>query len=337
MVSDGDAYAFLAKFAPAGTVCRCGGITRLFTAAQLASFDVIISINNVPAVIELTRIGVGERVILLDSLLHWRQGREKIRLYAPIWAYLVQDFPGVAQCSCPCPAHNIYLVAPMQWAPAVDRAQTITRFGVTLCLGGVTSALVSWDSIKNLIAALVMGTAAACKLLEIPLTVIGNDLLRELDVASYDSLSVLGMVDPLVASKLIAHSQLLMTTPGIGTIYEGLGTSTPILLMPPNNSTQLQQYQLLVNAGFPHVLAGCPALAQLYQIADCPWHQQADLCARWLHQQIDKLPVLVHQSISALYAGSVKFAHAAMIAQQRPLFNRLSRLDVNEVLQQLIA
>lgn len=332
----GDAYDFVAKFAPNGVICQCGGITSLFTFTQISCFDIIISINNVPAVTELTRIGLGERVILVDSLLQWRQEKTKIRLYKPILAYLVQDFPGVGQCACTCQAQYIHLIAPVLWSTGQKLTQNRIRKGITLCFGGVTSVLVEWDDVKTLIKSLIMSTYEICKIIGIPLTVIGNDRLREFNIVDDDYLKILGMVDPVISYELIANSQLLMTTPGIGTVYEGIGASTPIILMPPNNSTQLQQYQVFVNAGFSHILEGCTSLQQFYEIESFPWDQQASLCVKWLQQHIDELTVLLKQSILAIYDESKELKTKDIVIKQNNLFNNLNQTDINEILHKLI-
>lgn len=336
LVSDGDAYDFVVQYAPSGTTCLRGGITHLFTVEQLRAFDTIISINNMPAVLLLSRAGLGKRVVFLDDLLHWRQGRSQIKLDEPIAAYLVQDFPVAVQCACPFSADEIHLVAPMHWSSGHYSTRDSSRHGVTLCLGGVTSAVVLWEDVKDVIKTLIEAAYGACERLGLPLTVIGNDYLRELDMGNENSMKILGMVNPQTSSQLIANSQLLMTTPGIGTVYEGLATSTPILLMPPNNSTQLQQYQMLSGAGLLHSLAGCAALPQLYQVGDQPWREQAALCFSWLKRQADDLPRLLNNALSSLDARDGRLNSEAIVSQQDLMFNRLSRLDINDVLRRLV-
>ena len=332
----GDAYDFIAKFAPSGVTCLRGGITSQFTFTQISCFDFIISINNVPAVVELTRVGLGNRVILFDDLLQWRQEKTKISLHNPILAYLVQDFPGVGQCTCTCQAQYIHLVSPIIWSSNRKLVQNMPKNGITLCFGGITSVLVGWNDVKILIKSLIMSTYEICKTIGIPLTVIGNEHLCELDLINDDFLKILGMVDPITSYELIANSQLLMTTPGIGTVYEGIGTSTPIMLMPPINSTQLQQYQVFVNSGFSHILQGCPILQQLYEIENSPWEQQATLCVNWLQQQIDELVILIRQSILAIYNEHNELKTKDIVIKQNNLFNNLSKLDINEILYKLI-
>jgi hypothetical protein len=336
ITSMGDACDFVAKFAPANVTCKCGGITSLFTLGQIKRFDMIISINNVPAVMLLTKLGLGKRVILLDSLLHWRQEKTNMRLHQPLLAYLVQDFPGVSQCNPLYQAQYSRIVAPMIWSSNRTLAQKRARQGITMCFGGITSTLVHWDDIKVLIKTLIMSAYETCKILDIPLTVIGNDRLREFDISDEDSLKILGMVNPLVSYELIANSQLLITTPGIGTVYEGVGASTPIMLMPPTNSTQLQQHQVFVDAGFFHILEGCSTLQQLYDIKDFPWEQQAALCVDWLQHRIDELPTWLNQSIVAICDESGKFKTEEILKQQNNLFDNLNQSDINEILHQLI-
>ncbi|MDA1076765.1 MAG: hypothetical protein O3A63_18735 [Proteobacteria bacterium] len=335
LTSSGDAYDFIIRHAPIGTVCRSGRVNQLFTATEVSTFDLIISVNNGPSITSLTRIGLGPKVVFVDSLMHWRAGQDEIVAHQSILAYLVQDFPGAAKHPRTCQSEIFELVAPMVWRNP-DHRVAGDRHGALLCLGGVTSALVRWQDINEVIEGLVEGVLVTCRGLNLPLTVIGNDSLKELKVAQAEGISIRGAVDPHTSSDLIAGSLLLLTTPGIGTVYEGFIAATPVMLMPHNNSTQLHQYRTLADLGIAHTLHNHPDLASLYQISDQPWNQHAAACTDWLKQHTADLQATLQRSISGICDPQGRLESDALLQTQAHVVDSLSKVNVIEVLKNLI-
>lgn len=143
------------------------------------------------------------------------------------------------------------------------------------------------------------------------------------------------MVDSLTSSHLISNSQLLIPTLGIGTVYEGIGASTPVLLLPPNNSTQLQQYRVFDDVGFSHILEKCSSLQKLYEIEIFPWEKQTILCLELL-KQVENIDSLLEKSIIKINNKIQKNDTKELLSLQNDLFSKISHQDLYEILFKLV-
>jgi hypothetical protein len=332
LVSDGDAYDFMASHISTEVSCRRGRVNRLFTPAQINQFDLIVSVNNVPAVRALTRIGMGEKVVLIDSLAHWRPGRDEIMTYEPIRAYVVQDFPGAKEAA-GCDARETHIVGPIVWESSLSVSSK--RQGIVLNLGGVTSAVVGWEKVAAGVGSLVRGVNRGCLSGEIYLAIIGNSRIGELLQDADTNVDVLGEVDPATSANMIAGSQGLLTTPGIGTVYEGMLAGTPMLLMPPGNSTQLCQYQILSDLGIWHSLHGHADLNSLFKILSLPWTDQAAQCHSWLNDNASSVEDCV-AATTAEFVRETGCSTDGLLGVQQKLAESLSTNHIQDVLLNML-
>ena len=206
LVTTGSAYTFISGAAPVGSRCLDGRIYDLFTNRDLFQFDLIVSINNVPAANALCKAGFGTRLVFFDTLLQWRGRTNIVKSDGTMLAYLVQDFPGAADRLRRCHAQNVQLVAPVVWKRKAPADRSSERRGATICLGGVTSPVVSWQSIRSQLLALLTATFEACSRHKLHLTVIGSEYLQELSVGNPESVSVRSRLLQVAKSRLIDQS-----------------------------------------------------------------------------------------------------------------------------------
>jgi len=66
----------------------------------------------------------------------------------------------------------------------------------------------------------------------------------------------------------------VITTPGLGAIYETMSKRTPLILLPPMNSTQLRHYRVMTGQGIVGILSGPATDALSACLASLPWQQQ---------------------------------------------------------------
>jgi hypothetical protein len=86
--------------------------------------------------------------------------------------------------------------------------------------------------------------------------------------------NVLGSVSPASAIQAIGGAKLLITTPGHGAIYEAMSKRTPLILLPPMNSTQLQHYRVMTGQGIVGILGNPAHDALSARLASLPWQHQ---------------------------------------------------------------
>lgn len=336
ILSAGAAHRFVTRHAPAGAVCRSGVLETLYTEQDLAAFDLIICVDNAPAARFLSRSGHGARVVFVDDLLQWRAGLDELQNEDPIRAYLVQDFPGAARHLSVCHAQQVELVAPLLWGRAQAPVPAADRAGLTLCIGGGTSPLVSWSRIRNPVARLIKAAWQVCRHHRLPMHVIGNDRLSEFAAAAPAQLKILGSVSPDRSSELIGASRLLITTPGIGAVYEAIHAATPLLLLPPMNSTQLQQFRVFRQQGIAHALDGSALLDELLAAEQLPWTRHAEGCIAWMDRTLEAVADSVESQALALCESPPPEAVTQLLQRQDALVQGLSRLDIRQPLLQLV-
>ncbi|MBE0549813.1 MAG: hypothetical protein IH627_19575 [Rubrivivax sp.] len=309
LFSSGDAYRFLARYMQGPNVCREGVFQSSYALdSDLAPFDLFISVNNDPAVHHLVSKGLEARTVFVDSILLWRSANSTVRFRKPILAYLAQDFPGVASCLARGQAQIVELTAPMVWsaerieAPGTPQDTSTARGGpgparaasgaphrhgaVTLHLGGLTSPLVSWEMLRRPIEEIFRRSLALTRRHGRKLTVVGSRNLGALAGAEGDDVTVLGDVSPTQAAALVGSSEVLLSTPGVGAVYEALACGVPTILLPPMNSTQLLQYGVLTDCGVPGSMHA-RARADLLQAGrSIPWDKQTAYSIRFLTRNL---------------------------------------------------
>ncbi len=345
LLSSRDAYRFIAQHRAPPVRCLDGIFSRLYPSREaLAEFDTFISINNDPAVRHLVAMGLAERSIFVDSILPWRAEGAAAGFAQPIGAYLVQDFPGASRLLGACRAKRVELVAPMVWpratAPAA-RDDEVDGRRIALHFGGVTSPVVPWDAIRRPIGAMVSLVADLARRHRRELTVLGNRHLGSLPLLS-DALPGRGIrlvteANPAEAAALVESAELLVTTPGIGMVYEAMAREVPTLLLPPVNSTQLHQYAVLTGLGYPGSLSEPAASALQRQTQGAPWDRQSVLAVRWLQANLDEalaeLPSWLERLLADRDRGQ---ARVDLLRRQRRLRDSLSQRDAVEVLRTIV-
>lgn len=288
ILSARDAYRFVERHKPDGVACRKGVFRKLFLSANdLAAFDLFISINNEPAVLHLLDLGLAARTVFIDSVLPWRAASHPPESREPILSYLVQDFPGVRAHLAQCQAQTVALTAPMLWSKPHDGVRPPRPKGqVTLHVGGVTSPLVSWDMLRGPIEGFLARAHALTHSFGRRLVVIGSRHLGQWTQANAPDVAILGDISPPETAALIGRSEVLLSTPGIGAIYEAMASAVPVVVFPPTNSTQVLQYAVYTDAGLPGTMAEPASKALRQNAAGLPWQQQTTYSIDFLHHHL---------------------------------------------------
>jgi hypothetical protein len=333
--SDGDAYRFIDKHKPATSSCVKGIFAQTFPAPEsLEQFDLFICVNQAPAFQHLGRIGWADRSVFLDSLLRWRA---EIAGTAPKGgrAYLAEDYPGASQYLDKSASQRVELTAPLVW-PRGDDTQPANRRGITLHVGGATSPLSPWEMMAQAIETLATQAAELARRRDSPLTIIGSAHLKRLPPLG-NSVDVLGDVSPETAANLIGNSALLVTTPGIGAVNEAMAWETPIVLLPPMNSTQLAHYQVLTHHGIVGVLE--PDLAHRVSLVakSVPWDQQTRFCLKLWSEQTSRLLTLMPHVFGDLLNQKTFEGRDRALSAQRRIVAGLSQRSAIEIIRELLA
>lgn len=339
--ADCDAYDFIARHKPPGMDCVRGPLPDLSPHRRsLSDFDCAISVNHIPAVQHLARLGLASRTIFHDSLLSWRKAEAEVEarmgLHSRLRACLVQDYPGAAGLLDRRAADVVALTAPLMWPLACEPSDGHRR-SVVLHLGGITSRLAKWDEIAEPIGKLVSHVCRVFGRHGLAVAVVGSAHLKTLPL-SEQNVHVLGDLSPEATARLIARGRLLVTTPGIGAIYEAMANDTPLVLLPPMNSTQLHHYRVLTMHGIP---GSMPAEIVHRLVADAGklgWEGQTLLCHRLLRvpsaSLTADLPGIASGALAEVAAGDVE---GSPVQAQRRLFGSLSRVSAIDVVRDILS
>jgi hypothetical protein len=348
LLSSRDAYLFIERHRAPHVRCLEGIFSRLFPGRErLAEFDTFISINNDPAVRHLIAAGLAERTIFVDSILPWRAEGEAAEFAQPICAYVVQDFPGASSRLATCHAHRVELTAPIVWPRGADPAARTAQDEATgartiaLHLGGVTSPVVPWEAIRRPIEAIVDLVVDLARQHQCELTVLGNRHLESLPINSGpphgSGVRLVAQANPAEAAALVECAELLVTTPGIGMVYEAMARDVPTLLLPPMNSTQLHQYSVLTALGYPGAMSGRAASALQGVTKGAPWDRQTVLAVRWLQANLAEALAALPSWLDRLLSDRGKAAaRDDLLRRQASLRESLSQLSAIDVLRDLV-
>ena len=332
--SDGDAHRFIEKYKPEAALCLKGIFAQTFpTPESLKRFDLFICINQAPAFEHLSKLGREDQTVFLDSILRWRTEVAGMRPKGGL-AYLAEDYPGAAQYLDKSASQRVELIAPLVW-PDRDSSDA-GRQGITLHLGGATSPLAPWEMIARPIEILATQAAELARRYDLSLTIIGSAHLKRLPQLG-DGVTVLGDVSPELSAKLIGNSVLLATTPGTGAVNEAMARDTPIVLLPPMNSTQLLHYAVLTHHGVAGVLQ--PDLVRrMNQVAKTvPWAQQTGFCLKLWSEQTAMLLTRMPQAFGDLLNGEDLDVRNRAVSAQRGIVAALSQRSGIEILKDLFA
>lgn len=337
IVSARDAVRFIDRFKPADVRCLEGDLQPLpAESTALRAFDAFVSINHEPAVHQLVKLGLARRTIFFDSILPWRAIHSPGGFSEPILAYLVQDFPGTARHLDLCRAEHVRLTAPMIWASANEGAATAHRGDVVVHLGGVTSPLADWSTMATPVGTIVGQVSAIAARHDRAVQVVGSHHLSTLTVPD-PRCTLLGDVSPPEMAALLRDADLLVTTPGLGAIYEALALRVPVVLLPPMNSTQLHQYLAFTAEG----LAGSCATPYHRVLTKgsqtLAWDRQTAFCIEGLERRLaeglGRLPSHMH----ALLATDAQANRETTLARQDTFIGGLSHADAIDILLGLLA
>ncbi len=319
----GNSVEFLRGSAARRSKIYSGNFKVLFpTRESLKEFDGFIAINHLPAIAQLSALGLASRSILVDSLATWRSKLSEPPLPADLSAYVVQDELREDDAHRPNRPANARVTAPILW-PDEDEVPLTERHGVLLHVGGMTSPNANADSAKRItcefIAPLVESLAQANQ----QTTILGNaEVLNSVQFAS--SSKLLANVSPRAALDAIGRARLLITTPGIGAIYEAMSKGTPTILLPPMNSTQLSHYQVLTKKGLRGVLE--PQLRDSLgrRLSSVHWSQQTPMLIRLLSANAPAFLAMSRSAILPLLADSGTSTLSSLAKQIKSMRSCLS-------------
>jgi adenosine deaminase len=332
---DGDASEFVEQFKAPDVALVRGRFSQAYgNRDALAGFDLIVSINHVPALATLERLGLLGRTIFFDSLFQWRSSNTKDSIPSGLLAFLVQDYPGIAETLEFGLATHALKVAPLLW-PSKASSEEQPKQGLTLHLGGLTSPLAGWRELREPVCKMVMGVYALARQHRLTLTVLGNQNLKDLDIPGED-LNILGSVSPEQSIKLFAASELVITTPGIGAIYESLANETPVVLLPPLNSTQFHHFRLLTTMGFPCSMS--PKVREKVQshINGKIWEVQTKVCLSMLRANANILLSGLAPVFRTLFDNPICGENRRrLIERQFSMYRNLSKLDAVDAISGL--
>ena len=329
---------FVEKYRSDNTKCLKGIFSRLYPDEKsVGTFDFFVSVNNQPAVHHLARLGRAAQTVFHDSLLSWRaKGLGNNFPPTELLAYLVQDYPGAQTFLGLCKAKHVALTAPMIWRNASSN-QSIVQGNWTLHLGGMTSLLADWESILVPVLSVVLTVSDLALRCGRTLTVIGGGHLKKLEAAHLQGIRIRGDIGPAVSASLIASSELVLTTPGIGAIYEAMASATPLILLPPMNSTQLFHYQILSSLGMPGSMSPEVAGTLFQDMAKTSWEQQTPLIIGWLNRNHVALLPELPKWIDRLYRSTNgDLARKKVLGVQNRIFDTLSKTSAPELIRHLV-
>jgi aminodeoxyfutalosine deaminase len=336
LCADRDAYRFICQYRPSPTMRVMEGVSRTVKdPRELSAFDFFINIGHAPALGRLHRFGLAGRTVFIDSLLLWRTDNKQAPIPNGLLAYLAEDHPGAAERLHPRAAATVAVTAPLMW-PIEASAVPRTRREMVSHLGGVTSPLAPWETIAGPAGKIVAHVARQAACHGRSLAVIGSAHLKSLALPAGE-VNIAGDVSPETSARLIAGAQLLVTTPGIGAVYEAMARDIPVILLPPMNSTQLHHYQVFTGRGM-HGTAP-PELSDRLaaQARKVGWEQQTGICLRALCADTDalvsELPGLVR---SLLESPANAVEHDCLMQGQRQIFASFSRTDAIDILKSLL-
>jgi len=335
LISNGDAYRFIKKYASVTTTCLQGIFKSVYDENKLSTYDYFISVGNETAVVFLVSCGMQSRVIFIDSLHPWRMQFNPDKWKSPVLACLIEDFPGAEMQFSGYNSARVERVAPLTWKPAPFIDSTGKKSHITLALGGVTSPLATWEQVREIIVTIMTGIIEQARLHEKNILVIGNSQVRELAGTDDKDVRVMADVSPQQAVNIISQSCLVISTPGLATIYESILCNVPVLLLPPLSSTALFQGHIYLRQGFSMTLE--PELVnELMEILKVPvWHEQTGHCIDWLNRHRKSLLARLPEQMSLVFSSDNSTYNTLLQMQARYLL-AYCKNDALQIIHDLI-
>ncbi len=333
--ADGDAAAFLERHQQSGAICIKGRFSSVFSDPRmLEAFDWIISVNHEPAISHLGRLGLAGRGVFVDSLLAWRSPSAPVEMPPGLSAYLVQDYPGAGALLTRCHARTVALTSPIIW-PLEGNETPRPRAGITLHFGGIISPIATWESVAPAVLHIAREVVALARRCRTDLTILGSARLRELPLTA-DNVRVLGDVSPAESARQIASALLVVSTPGIGAVYEAITHDTPVVVLPAMNSTQMHHYRVLTRHSIPGA-AHPDLMTRVFAIAaKVSWDQQTRLCLKILQDfPVPALSQLTQICLPLVESDADPQVRERHLDSQRTLLATLSKTDPIKLLRRL--
>lgn len=290
VLSAGHAAVFLKTYLGSQISVFDGQFRAVFPdRTSLDAYDGFVCIGQVPALMHLIGLGLGKKSIFVDSTSQWRQQvtndvhvfsqagdhndvAEDARGYK-IAAHLIEDEL--------LEAGNTHVTthAGIRVSPIILRKQgqssnrDIESF--VFHTGGLYSPAVDPKWVGLYIDRLLLPLLQVIAGFGRPLTVLGPVGWLESWLRS-PNVSFAGEVNPHESFRLISTASVLITTPGLGAIYEAISNSVPVIMLPPMNSTQIQHHRLWCQYGVPSLMH--PEIVDLIpgHVLTLPWHKHAN-------------------------------------------------------------
>jgi hypothetical protein len=330
--TSGSAADFVAANAGEGVQVIRGVFRNVFaTRESLAAYGAFIAINQVPALRHLAALGLGGVSIFLDTLAEWRAEYDREPLPGGLLGHFVQDElhgPDGRRAAHPTGA---VVVGPVLWPPEGVPAVARERRGILVHTGGMTSPLAGHDPVNVIAAQLVWPIVLAIAARGERVTVMGNaEVLRRQAPAA--DVELLGSVSPARAQEEIATTKLLVTTPGTGAVLEAMALRTPILLLPPMNSTQLQHNDVFSARGIEGILGDGTREQISARLRPLPWSSQTPALLNALAQNAAQIARMAEQPLDRLINALGQPEVERYVARVDALWATLSRTSAKEVI-----
>jgi hypothetical protein len=324
-----NAAEFLRATAPESVDIVPGLFKKTFpTRGTLSVFHAFIAVNQVPALQHLAALGFAERSVFVDSLAQWRAESEPASLPKGLLAHIVQDeFPEPASGRIEHPV-NAAVTAPLLWPDEVHLGMD-ARQGILVHTGGMTSPVAGIDPVSTITLELIGPIIESIARHGHEVMLLGNaDAFRCLPRTP--GMKVLGSVSPASASQAIGRAKLLITTPGIGAIYEAMSKRTPIILLPPINSTQFRHYRVLTRRGIVGVLSDRARDAFANRLASLPWQRQTSALLEIYQKNAANIVRVADSVLGPFLANDGRSNLEDYLAKAGALWSSLSQVSPKE-------
>jgi hypothetical protein len=322
--------SFLRANAPPGAEVVVGRFRERFGAREsLAPFDVIISVNQMPALRHVCALGLARRAIFVDSLAGWRAEAEPEGAPEGLLAHVVQDeIPDPASPRRPMPPGAV-LCAPLVW-PSTQASGAGVRRGVIVHAGGMGPSGNSRAIVAEIAARLIVPIVIHARRRREQVALLGKAEVFG-GLSPLPGVTMLGSISPAQALAAISQAELLVTTPGIGAIYEAMSCRTPVLLLPPMNSTQARHARVLARQGIPTVISAQTLATLGERLATMPWHHQTAVLLASLAQHAGQLAVRARAALDRMLIDESDRIDA--LAKADALWGGLSRVSPRDIIR----
>ena len=116
-----------------------------------------------------------------------------------------------------------------------------------------------------------------------------------------------------------------------------MASSTPFILLPPMNSTQLFHYKILSSLGVPGSMSPEVAGALFQDMAKTVWERQTLLIIGWLNRNHLALLPRLPMWIDRLYRSTDgDMARKTVLDVQNGIFDTLSKTSAPELIRHLV-